>query len=153
MEEVRLIRDQIKTTYDGRSRHGPNIRNALDGIDVERAKAKPLEDRHSIWELVNHITFWMGKALKVLRDGIFPKRGEVNDWPSSGETGEEWEESKANLNKTVNQLLEDLMGFGDERLLEPVPGRDYNFRTLLHGILHHNIYHTGQISILKEKEE
>jgi uncharacterized damage-inducible protein DinB len=151
MDEVRFIRDQIRTTFDGTSWHGPNIRNALDGVDLAQARAKPLEERHSIWELVNHITYWMEETLNVLRGGSIPKIEEVDDWPRAGMTEEEWEESKAALDRTVNQLLDALVGFGDERLMELVPGRDYTFRTLLHGTLHHNLYHAGQISILKQK--
>jgi uncharacterized damage-inducible protein DinB len=151
MDEVRFIRDQIRTTFDGRSWHGPNIRNALDGVDLAQARAKLLEERHSIWELVNHINYWMGETLNVLRGGSIPKMEEVDDWPPMGGTAEEWEASKAALDRTVNQLLDALVGFGEERLMELVPGRDYTYRTLLHGTLHHNLYHAGQISILKKK--
>jgi len=41
--------------------------------------------------------------------------------------------------------------FSDERLGETVSGRTYSYYILFHGIIQHNIYHAGQMAILKKK--
>ena len=38
----------------------------------------------------------------------------------------------------------------DQKLKEKVGGRNYDFFYLLHGIIHHDVYHLGQIAILKK---
>jgi len=149
MDEAKLLYDQIETTFRGKSWHGPNMIQVLEGVSVDKARLRPLSERHSIWELVNHMNYWMLAALKGLNGEEVPKPVSVEDWPPIGETAEEWRASVAELERTVNAILNALMGFSANRLEENVSGRDYNYRILLHGVLHHNLYHMGQIAVLR----
>lgn len=116
---------------------------------MDKASFKPISERHSIWELVNHMNYWMLIALKGLNGEEVPKPLGLEDWPPIGATEEERRTSVANLEKTVNAILNALMGFSVAKFEEKVPGRDYTYRTLLHGVLHHNLYHMGQIAVLR----
>ncbi len=60
-------------------------------------------------------------------------------------------EAKGALRKTYEALVESVTRFDGARLSEKVPGRNYSFSAMLHGIVDHNIYHSGQIAILREK--
>ena len=148
MDEVKLLYDQIETTFRGRSWHGPNIVQVLEGVTIDKARHRPLSHRHSIWELVNHMNYWM-MTLKGLNGEDAPNPKEAEDWPPIGANEEEWRASVADLERTANDLLNALKGFSATKLEEKVPGKAYNYRTLLHGVLHHNLYHMGQIAVFR----
>jgi uncharacterized damage-inducible protein DinB len=121
----------------------------LEGVSVDKASLRPLSQRHSIWEIVNHINYWMNIALRELNNEKVPNLEGVVDWPKVGATEEEWRTSVADLERTVNALLNALMDFSATKLEENVPGKTFNYRTLLHGVLHHNLYHMGQIAVFR----
>jgi hypothetical protein len=81
MDEVKLIYDQIETTFRGKSWHGPNMIQILVGVTIEKASLKPLSQRHSIWELVNHMNYWMQVALAGLNGEEIPNPKNLDDWP------------------------------------------------------------------------
>jgi uncharacterized damage-inducible protein DinB len=54
------------------------------------------------------------------------------------------------LEETQSELIEVLQQQKDDLLLETIPGKEYNYRQLLNGIIHHDIYHIGQIAYLNK---
>lgn len=152
LKEIDLVVEQLRTTFEGRAWHGPPFTVQLDGVDAGQAIAHPIEGRHSIWEIVNHATFWMEKTRKALEGEAMPDIKGTEDWPSAGKTEEEWAEAKAALRRTYEALVESVTSFDGTRLGETVPGRRYNFSAMLHGIVDHNVYHMGQIAILRAKK-
>jgi hypothetical protein len=60
-----------------------------------------------------------------------------------------WKTTLENTLRAGNELASAIEHFGDDRLGETVPGRDYGFYNLFHGIVQHTLYHGGQIAILK----
>ena len=151
MDEVRLIRDQINITYKGSSWHGPNMVQILDGLELDEVIAKQIGGRHSIWEIVNHIAFWINVVNRSL-NGNYVSKGELKrDWPEIGTTQEDWILSVEKLHISINSLLDSLSDLSNEELEVMILDTNYNYRTVLQGILHHNLYHMGQISLLKKK--
>ena len=151
MSEVKFLRDQIETTFKGDSWHGPNLVKTLEGIDYVQAMERPLGERHSIWELADHISFWMEEVWKSVRDHAVLNPDKKPDWPEMGASAEEWEQSVNRLEAAVNMTLDALAEWSDEDLYEKVPGAGFTFKQMLHGMLHHNLYHAGQINLLKKK--
>ena len=151
MNEVKFLRDQIETTFKGDSWHGPSLMKTLEGVDLEQASARPLGERHTIWELVDHTTFWLEAILDALKDKAMPDPAMEENWPRMGSTEEHWSQSLRRLEAAVNMVLDELASWSNEDLERTVPGKDYNFRQMLHGTVHHNLYHAGQIAILKWK--
>lgn len=150
MNEVKLLRDQIKTTYQGDSWHGPNVLKTLEGVDIKQAKARPIPGRHTIWELTDHIAFWLEVATEAVK-GNYMKPDMKGNWPEMGKAEEEWNKSLNRLEVSVNSLLDALAPLSSEDMERMVPDTDNNLRHMLHGALHHNLYHAGQIAILKKK--
>ena len=151
MSEVKFLRDQIETTFKGDSWHGPNLVNTLKDIDYKQALKRPMKQRHTIWELTDHTSFWMEEVRKSVQDhkGLEPDMDE--NWPEMGATEEEWKQSVARLEAAVNTVLDALAEWRDEELYEVVPGEKYTFKQMLHGMVHHNLYHAGQINLLRDK--
>ena len=151
MNEVKFLLDQIKTTFNGDSWHGPSLIRTLENVDYEQAKARPIGERHTIWELVNHTTYWLEEVKKVMQENKPPEVDFELNWPKMGMTDEDWELSVKRLEAAVNMLMDELAEWTNDDLARMVPNMDFTYKQMLHGAVHHNLYHAGQISILKKK--
>ena len=152
MSEAKFLVDQIKRTFDGDSWHGPSLMKTLEGVDFEQAKAKPLHGRHSIWEIVDHINFWMGEVSWAVENNRIYDSESVMDWPLMGQNDEDWAASVKRLEPSVNRLTGSLSVWRNEDLDRRLGGATYSYRQMLNGVIHHNVYHAGQIAILKQKK-
>jgi hypothetical protein len=151
MNEVKFLRDQIITTFKGDSWHGPNLVNTLAGIDYKQARARPLGERHTVWELTDHITFWMEEVWKSVKDHAKLTPDKEKDWPEMGITKDDWIQSVERLEAAVNLTINELAIWNNEDLERKVPEANYTFKQMLHGLIHHNLYHAGQINLLKHR--
>ena len=152
MSEVKFLVDQIRRTFDGDSWHGPSVMKTLEDVDLELAKVKPLRGRHSIWELVDHINFWMGEVSWAVENNRIYDPKSVKDWPLMGQTEGDWAASVKRLRSSVDQLVSSIDGWGNENLDRRLQGATYSYKQMLYGIIHHSVYHAGQIAILKQKK-
>jgi hypothetical protein len=150
--ECRRIADQLRRAFAGDPWHGPALRDLLNGVTAEQANARPMGRAHSIWELTLHIELWARAALETVQGAPLPKLyGTEKDWPPVKNTGEAaWTDAMASLFGTGENLAQAVEGFADEGLGNTVPGRQYDFYYLLHGVVQHSLYHGGQIALLKK---
>lgn len=154
MKEVELTINRLKTILNGRAWHGPNFMEALKGIKAEESRKQPIKNRHTIWEIVDHSTYWMKAVTESLKGKKMPSYDpkSMEDWPKMGESEEEWNESKNELIKAHEKLIDSLNSFDKSNLDVTVPGREYTYRLMLPGIVDHNLYHMGQIAVFREKK-
>lgn len=150
MNEIECITDQIRRAYDGDAWHGPPLRAILAGVSAETAGARPIRDAHSIREIVRHITFWYDGVRRRI-GGEVVDADEVKQWPEAVDAGEgAWQRELDDLERAHMALLEAVGALGVEDLERPVPGNPYNVYVLLHGLVQHNLYHAGQVALLKK---
>ena len=145
------IADQLRRAFSGKPWHGDPLFHFLTRLTEEQAQARPLPV-HSIWELVVHIELWVRIALEAT-DGIpMPKLyGTEKDWSvADGGNATKWAAVTERLYQSAEGLARAIEGFSDARLKEIVPGREYDFYYLFHGIVQHSLYHAGQIALLKK---
>ena len=150
MNEVKFLIDQIKTTFNGDSWHGPNMLLSLKGIDKDVASRYTLSERHTIWELTDHNTYWIEevtKSVKAKKDLYM----EGDPWPKMGATEEDWKQSVKRLEAAVNMLVDELASWTNKELALTVGETSFTYKQMLHGLIHHNLYHVGQIMIMKNK--
>lgn len=122
----------------------------LTGVTHEQASAKPIPGAHSIWELVLHVTAWEREALQVMEGKRYQTLSGVEDWPPTAATANTaWQAALADLESVTRNLVAAIKPLAKEKLTEIVEGVEYDFDFLLHGIVQHNLYHAGQIAILK----
>ncbi|MBV8207934.1 MAG: DinB family protein [Acidobacteria bacterium] len=154
MTESARIAAQLHHAFYGEAWHGPSVREVLDGITPEQARAHPLGAAHSIWELVLHITAWVTAPHQSIHGKPMPDLAGMPkevDWPPvRGSGADAWESAKQALFNSANELIAALPQLGDERLRQTVPGRDFDFYFMLHGVVQHTLYHAGQIALLKK---
>jgi|SRR5579862_8049174 len=152
VSEGARISDQLRRAFDGSAWHGPSLLELLKDVDAATAVAKPLRDVHSIWELVLHIAAWDGAGLKRLSGKKCQLKGTKNFPPVSAPSEAAWQAAIAETKRTHDALVKTVAGLSESRLREQVPGKRYDFYHMLHGIAQHELYHAGQIAILKKIE-
>lgn len=127
--------------------HGHGLYNLLD-IPHTEASNRPIPHRHTIWEITEHITYWMKTAAEILEGQPHPNPGELNDWPKTGTTEKEWNNTKTNLH-TSHKMLKEAINRNHKKLDLKIPDQEFTYQYMLEGINKHNIYHTGQIILLR----
>ncbi len=157
MTEIERIEDQLRRAFAGDAWHGSSLIEILAGVTAEEARAKPLPNAHSIWEIVLHVAAWDG-AVRQRLEGETVRAPDEGDWPEVRDTSEAaWKDALARLTKRHEELRETIKLLADEWLDEhlgqerdPPTGGGVSVYTTLHGIVQHNVYHAGQIALLKK---
>jgi uncharacterized damage-inducible protein DinB len=155
MSETARIADQLRRAFSGEAWHGDSLLEILDGVAAAQAAARPIKHAHSIWELVLHITAW-DNAVRRRLAGEAVELSDEQNFPSVMDASEgAWRRAVESAKRVHNELIEAVAAFPDERLTEKVPGKKsepdwYDFYYMLHGIAQHELYHAGQIALLKK---
>ena len=150
MNEVELIKDQLEKAFYGGAWHGPSVLEALENINAGAAFSKPVNGAHSIWEIVLHLTTWQDYIRRrILGEQYYPSP--EDDWPEVNDKSQAaWESSISNLKAGMKDILEVLPGLKPDKLNDEIPGKNCTYYTALHGLIQHDIYHAGQIVLLKK---
>lgn len=147
--DVEILADQIRRAFWGESWHGPSVREVLAGVSAEDAAAHPIAGAHSIWEIVLHMT---GGYILVLRRvrGEGAQLSPEEEWPPVPEpSSEAWRKSQHTLDQLNQQLQSAVRAFPTERLSQEL-GSEYTAYTQFCGAPQHDLYHAGQIVMLKK---
>lgn len=150
LSEPARIADQLRRAFDGDAWHGPALLELLADVDAATAAAKPLPDVHSIWELVLHVAAWDGAALRRLSGEKCQPKGAANFPPVIDPTPVAWRKAVAAMKSTHQSLVRTVAALPESRLHDRVPGKRYDFYHMLHGMVQHELYHAGQVAILKK---
>jgi uncharacterized damage-inducible protein DinB len=127
--------------------HGQALLEVLDGVDADRARARPIAGAHSIWEIVRHVTAWADIArLRIHGDALGDPTAE-QDWPP---IGDDWAQDLERLKASHRQLAADVRQLDDAALDARVKTLEYPVGILLDGVVEHGTYHGGQIALLKK---
>lgn len=147
MNESARIADQLHRAFFGGAWHGPSLQEALHGVNAEAAADHPIPSGHSIWELLYHLHAWIVEAEATARGKAYESLQGDSDWPPVTDTSTAaWERALATIERAQESLEEAVRGFPEEKLGDG----ERSFYYLLHGIAQHNLYHAGQIVLLKK---
>jgi len=150
--EPALIAEQLRRAFEGDAWHGPAVLELLQDVDAATAAAKPVPDVHSIWELVLHIAVWDGVACRRMAGEKCQPEGTANFPLVPKPTEAAWRKAVAHAKRAHDVLVKTVAGLPESRLRDRVPGKRYDFYHMLHGVAQHELYHAGQIAILKKIE-
>jgi uncharacterized damage-inducible protein DinB len=150
--ESSRIADQLRRALGGDAWHGTPLSGVLAGITAEQALARPVPQAHNIWELLLHMDTWTSAASDAAMGAPMAKLFKTpQDWPLPADTSAvAWKAAVSHFLLVGERLAGAIDEFPDARLTETVPGRKYDFYFLFHGIVQHNLYHGGQIALLKK---
>ena len=150
MSETARLADQIRRAFEGDAWHGDAVLELLDGVNAKMVAAHPIASAHSIWELVLHIAAWDGAALRRIAGEKIQLTGVANFPVVPKPTEAAWRKAVTQAKQTHDVLVKTVAKLPESRLRERVPGKKYDFGHMLHGVAQHELYHAGQIAILKK---
>lgn len=152
--ETSRIINMLQNTYNGAAWHGASVMEILNNISSRQA-FQSSEDIHRICELVQHITAWRIFAIKRLEGDRYYEISQNENWKEFAIQNESaWEEIKNELAESQRDLIAVLEKMNDDLLKEEVEGKAYDYYTLIHGVIQHDLYHLGEIALLaKESQE
>jgi uncharacterized damage-inducible protein DinB len=153
MSETARLADQIRRAFEGEAWHGDPLLELLEGVSAATAAAHPIADAHSIWELLLHITAWDDAVRRRTSGTVVELVGKKNFPPVTDTSDVAWRRAIDQAKQTHNELVKAVATFPDSRLHERVPGKKeayHDFFYMFSGIVQHELYHAGQIALLKK---
>lgn len=145
-ELLGMLLANLDHAYDRRGWHGTNLRGSLRGVTTEEALRRPGKGRHNVWELTAHAAYWKYAARNRLQGGKrggFPLKGS-NWFASPARTDADgWRALVKMLDEEHRLLRAAIASLSDADL------RDAKKVRMVYGVAAHDVYHTGQIQIVK----
>lgn len=150
-QDVSDLLEMLRQAWGPRSWQGTGLAGAVRGVPVDQALWRPGRGRHNIWELVLHIAYWkyaVARRLHAAPKGSFPRPG--SDWIEVSEPSEAaWRADIKLMHDQHKALVEIVAAFPVRRLKLKEKSRWTN-REQIVGVAAHDLYHTGQIQLLKK---
>jgi uncharacterized damage-inducible protein DinB len=147
MRPIERILDQLNRAYGGEAWHGPALRQLLEDVTEEEAKARPIAGLHSIIEMVAHVRATMDMVSERLA-GTPRELTTEEDWSDVTKTS--WAAALEELDHAESRVCDAVARLTPDDLDRIVAGKDYTTYVMVHGVVQHNLYHAGQIAIVKK---
>jgi hypothetical protein len=149
VEQLLTILDRA---YDRRSWHGTNLRGSIRGLPASVASFRPAPNRHNIWEIAVHAAYWKytgWRRLTGARRGSFPLKG--SNWFTRPAVSDDkaWREDVRLLDRMHQLLRNEIHGLSSRDLARTPARSAFSNGDLIAGIAAHDLYHAGQIQLLK----
>jgi hypothetical protein len=153
--EVTQLLAIIDQAYNKPSWHGTNLRGSVRRVTPAQAAWRLSPERHNIWEIVVHAAYWKYAVTRRFTGGArgsFPLKG--SNWfrrpvDASHAIAEAWKADVDLLDKMHDALREAVMRLPAKDLLRTPKGSKVSNFALLSGAAAHDLYHAGQIQLLK----
>ena len=148
--EVERIQGELQRAFEGEAWHGPAVLELLRDVTAQQAAARPIAGAHSIWELVLHIAAWENAGRRRL-EGDRAQLPDEEDFPPVNDNSEAgWQQTIEALKNGHSKLYDAIAGLDESRLDAPVLDGMRSVYITLHGVIQHDLYHAGQIALLKK---
>ncbi|HEX2462296.1 MAG TPA: DinB family protein [Vicinamibacterales bacterium] len=153
--EVRLLVAILDAAYDRKSWHGANLRGAIRGVTAHQAAWRPSRNRHNIAELVVHAAYWKYAVFRRLSGaarGSFPLKG--SNWFARENCSQStWRKDVALLDEMHRSLRAAVTRLSGGDLAHTPRGSKVSTFAILSGVAAHDLYHAGQIQLLKKLQK
>ena len=152
--EITSLITQLIEVHEGRPWMGSSFDRKLGSLSNDEAFTTPGKQMHSVAQILAHLTFWREEGILKIVSGSGSKTDDDPDnWPSNealmemgwGTIKEKYDRS---LSKLINLLAEREDDFLDQTYYDNDFKDVYPYRFLVHGMLHHDIYHLGQLGLI-----
>jgi hypothetical protein len=149
---VNLLLEVMDQAFDQKGWHGTTLRGALRGLTPQEALWRPAPDRHNVWELTLHAAYWkyaVRRRLAGAAIGSFDRR--PSNWPVIPDPADlrAWKRDIALLDGEHRRLREVVSGLTPAALRLRSPRGVWTYAEEIHGVAAHDLYHTGQIQLIK----
>lgn len=144
----------IENYYRDRPWYGASVLEVIQDIDHEMAVAHVPGSTMTIARLIAHVISWRYFVIEKLKENadFDIVMNTEEDWPEVMiNDDDDWQGLLYELEVSQTQLIAALSSMDEDmRLDHTVPGKDYNYQYLLTGITQHDVYHLGQIALIKK---
>jgi hypothetical protein len=150
--EIKLLLQLLAQAYEKKAWHGPNLKGSLRGLPAAQAAWRPQPERRSVAEIVLHAAYWkyiVRRRLRGDKRGSFTLQG--SNWFAVPATLTEttWREHVALLDAEHRAMRAVIAELAHEKLHSTPPGSKVSNVAQIMGIAAHDLYHAGQIQLLK----
>jgi uncharacterized damage-inducible protein DinB len=145
MHETDRIADSYHAVTIKGAWYGPSLAELLAEMSPELATTPPTPGAHTISALLQHLLLWNERVRNTSSNNPMPRWQADEEW---AEPPIPWNELLARWNQSRDLLEDKIRKFPIEDLAKQVSGRSYPYETMLHGIVQHAIYHSGQIAMV-----
>jgi DinB superfamily len=150
---IELLLEVLDQAFNSKGWHGTTLRGSLRGVTAKQALWRPAPGRHNIWELAVHTAYWkyaVRRRLTSAASGSFARK--PSNWPAVPETPEAgaWKSDIRLLEEEHRLLRDTVRTLPPERLADLSPQGVWTMAEEIHGIAAHDLYHTGQIQLIKK---
>ena len=149
MTEVQRILKQHQLALHGSAWHGDAVWQILGPVTPEQAHARPLATAHTIWELVEHMTYWESTVCRRLQMLEPLPESEFNFPRMPAPSAANWQAALQRLRESNAEFHEIVQGLDDSDLEKPLSSAQNTVYVELHGVIQHHLYHAGQIALLR----
>ena len=144
--------NQLENVMDGDIWVGDTFKCKLENISASNAFTRPVEEMHSVAEILSHLVVWRESVMSVFLTG---RRSVDLESPHNWKTNEElkeagWEKLVDRFYSSQKEIVNFLLTKDDEWLLEMNPHGKHNYDYYVAGLIHHDLYHLGQVGIIKK---
>ena len=153
---IRILLQMIGESYENQAWHGTNLRGSIRGITIEQALWRPADARHNIWEIVVHCAYWkyiVRRRLLGEKKGSFPLKG--SNWfkrPMAA-TEKAWRADVSLLEDAHRSMCDAIARLTSSDLKKKPAGSKWTNLQTISGIASHDLYHAGQIQLLKRLQK
>jgi uncharacterized damage-inducible protein DinB len=153
MSDVENLVEQFRRSFVEDCWAGPTVLQVMEQVTAEMAKAKPVANVHSIWELTLHMATWMDVGRWRVEHNEHVPTDDENFPPVTDSTDAAWEKARQTLRDAYDNLVDAIEEMTDGQLQEQIPeGGGLTHLVRLHGVIQHNMYHAGQINLMKRAQ-
>lgn len=151
--EIQLLLQIIDEGYGKKAWHGTNLHGSIRGLTAKEAAWRAGKNRHNIWEIVVHCVYWKYAVRRRIlgeKRGSFPLKG--SNWfkrPDGKLSEKAWRQDVALLEEIHRSMVDAIAGINNSDLKKIPRGSKYNNRFTISGIAMHDVYHAGQIQLIK----
>jgi uncharacterized damage-inducible protein DinB len=149
---IALLLEILDQAFRQRGWHGTTLRGALRGVTPEMALWRPGPERHNIWELAIHAAYWkyaVRRRLAGASIGSFERK--PSNWPAIPRPADlaAWRRDVRLLEEEHRQLCSVVAQLSAADLDRRSPKGVWTNGEEIHGVAAHDLYHTGQIQLIK----
>jgi hypothetical protein len=149
---MEILLEMLDQAFVRKAWHGPNLRGSLRGVDSAQALWRPSPGRHCIWEIAVHAAYWkyaVRRKINGEKRGTFALSG--SNWlaPPVPAGTKEWRQALKLLDTEHKLLRESVSRFAPSKLGRKAAGSSYTLASLIYGVAFHDVYHAGQVQLLK----
>ncbi len=149
---IGLLLQVLEEAFTRRGWQGATLSQAVAGLTPREALWRPGAGRHNIWELVLHTAFWKHVVrYRVLgeRPPRFPRSPRNYPAIPARPDAAAWRADVALMKREHRLMLDAVRNLGPQRLDASVGGSKWRVTEQIFGIAAHDLYHTGQIRLLR----